>query len=56
VTYEYTFADDAPASLVFEADEALGFVAREDLVAHVRSTAALRLCGAGVPCPGGTRP
>ncbi|HZB70607.1 MAG TPA: phosphatase PAP2 family protein [Acidimicrobiales bacterium] len=56
VTYEYTFADDAPASIVFEADEALGFVAREDLVAHVRSTADLRLCGAGVPCPGGTRP
>jgi hypothetical protein len=56
VTYEYAFADDAPASLVFEADEALGFVAREDLVAHVRSTADLRLCGAGVPCPGGTRP
>jgi hypothetical protein len=56
VTYEYRFAEDAPASLVFEADQALGFVAREDLVDHVRSTADLRLCGAGVRCPGGTRP
>jgi membrane-associated phospholipid phosphatase len=57
VTYDYAFAEDAPASLVFEADDALGFVGREDLVAKVDDTTdGLRLCGAGAACPGGTRP
>jgi hypothetical protein len=56
VTYEYAFDDEAPPALVFEADQALGFVPREDLVEKVRASTDLRLCGAGVPCPGGTRP
>jgi serine/threonine protein kinase/membrane-associated phospholipid phosphatase len=56
VTYDYDFGEGAPPSLVFEADQALGFVARDELVAKVRETSDLRLCGAGVPCPGGTRP
>jgi hypothetical protein len=55
VTYRYAFAADASPSLVFEVDRALGFVPREDLVDQVRSKTDLRLCGAGVPCPGGSR-
>ena len=56
VSYDYTFAADAPPALVFEADEALGFVPRADLVAAVDDSAGLRLCGAGARCPGGSRP
>jgi hypothetical protein len=54
VTQEYAFAEDASPALVFQADEALGFIAREDLVEAVRSSTGLRLCGAGARCPGGT--
>jgi membrane-associated phospholipid phosphatase len=55
VTYEFAFAAGASPSLIFEADQALGFVSRQDLVDKVRDASDLRLCGAGVPCPGGTR-
>jgi hypothetical protein len=55
VTYSYAFAADASPSLVFDVDRALGFVPRTDLVDEVEAQTDLRLCGAGVPCPGGSR-
>ena len=55
VTYEFAFSGPASATLTVEVDEALSFVRREDLVAEVHEqTGGLRLCGAGVECPGNT--
>lgn len=54
VTYEFAFSGPASATLTVEIDEALSFVPRDDLVEEVRQrTGGLRLCGAGVACPGG---
>jgi hypothetical protein len=39
---------------MFDADSALAYQPREQLVEHVRAEDDLRLCGAGAPCPGGT--
>jgi hypothetical protein len=55
VTYRYELAAEASPALLFAADEALAFLPRTELVEEVRSTTGQRLCGAGVPCPGGTR-
>ena len=54
VTYEFAFAGDASASLMFDADNALAFQPRCRLVDEVRDRSGLRLCGAGAPCPGGS--
>jgi membrane-associated phospholipid phosphatase/tRNA A-37 threonylcarbamoyl transferase component Bud32 len=54
VTYEFDFDGEASASLMFELDTALGFQPRRELVDTVRNESGLRLCGAGVPCPGGS--
>jgi tRNA A-37 threonylcarbamoyl transferase component Bud32 len=54
VTYAFDFVGDSSASLMFDADSALAFQPREQLVEHVRAEDDLRLCGAGAPCPGGT--
>ena len=54
VTYEFAFAGDASASLMFDADRALAFQPRMPLVDWVRDRSGLRLCGAGAPCPGGS--
>ena len=54
VTYEFAFAGDASASLMFDADNALAFQPRSVLVDEVRDRSGLRLCGAGAPCPGGS--
>jgi hypothetical protein len=54
VTYEFAFASDASASLMFDADIALGFQTRSVLVNEVQEDSGLRLCGAGAPCPGGS--
>jgi hypothetical protein len=51
IIYRYTFNAGAPASLQFEADEALSFLPRSDVVDAVRAFG-FRLCGAGVRCPG----
>jgi hypothetical protein len=53
VTYRMEFDDEAPASAIFDVDDALGFQSRDELVAEVRGNTDLRLCGAGAPpCPG----
>jgi membrane-associated phospholipid phosphatase len=54
VTYEFEFARRAEPALVFAADEALAFQSRQSLVRAVRERNDLKLCGADVPCPGGT--
>jgi hypothetical protein len=54
VTYQFSFGSDATASLTFDADNALSFQPRAILVDEVRDRTGLRLCGAGVPCPGGS--
>jgi hypothetical protein len=54
VTYRFAFTSPAPASLLFDADTALGFQPRSALVAKVRASSGLRLCGAGAPCPPGS--
>jgi len=53
VTYEFAFADDADAELIFDVEEALGFEPRTDLVERVAdATGGLALCGAGTECAG----
>jgi hypothetical protein len=50
----YAFALDGPttAALIFDGDRAMAFQPRRDLVAKIESDSGLRLCGAGVSCPG----
>jgi len=52
-TYELSFDEGAPASLIFETDQLLTLERRSQLVAEVRSESDLRLCGVGADCPGG---
>ena len=53
VTYEFAFADDADAELIFDVEAALGFEPRTDLVERVAdATGGLALCGAGTECAG----
>lgn len=52
IVYRYAFSSAAPSSLQFEADEALSFLPRADVVQAVRHYYGLKLCGAGVPCAG----
>jgi hypothetical protein len=54
VTYEFAFDPDTGAALLFDANNALAFQSRESLVDEVHDQTGLRLCGAGVPCPGGS--
>jgi hypothetical protein len=55
VTYRFSLAGDADASLMLAADNALTFQPRATLVDYVNSQTGLRLCGAGAPpCPGGS--
>ena len=49
-TYRFAFTQGAPTALVFDVDEAVSFVPRADLVAHLRETEGLALCGRGAPC------
>jgi hypothetical protein len=53
VTYRFAFDQEATASLMFVADNALAFQPRAELVEEIRDRNGLRLCGAGAPCPGG---
>jgi hypothetical protein len=55
VTYDFDIEGQAVAALVFDADSALAFQPRTVLVEKVKEDSGLRLCGAGVSCPGGTR-
>ena len=53
VTYRFEFATGAQPALVFEVNEALGFVPRALGVRILREELGLELCGAGArPCPG----
>ncbi len=52
IVYRYAFAGGAPSSLQFEADEALSFLPRADVVQAVTGYYGLKLCGAGVACAG----
>jgi tRNA A-37 threonylcarbamoyl transferase component Bud32/membrane-associated phospholipid phosphatase len=52
VTYDYSAAAQADPEFIASVDTALGFLAREDLVAYVEEEAGLPLCGAGTTCPG----
>jgi hypothetical protein len=51
VTYRFAFASGAPTALVFDVDAAVSFVPRADLVAFVRDSEHLELCGRGASCP-----
>ena len=50
VTYQFSFAEGANPSLMFNVDQALAFQPRSTLVDHVRATTDLALCGAGARC------
>jgi tRNA A-37 threonylcarbamoyl transferase component Bud32/membrane-associated phospholipid phosphatase len=52
VTYEFRLRGSGGAELLFDAEQALGFVPRERLVEHVRNLNDLALCGAGARCAG----
>ena len=53
VTYRFAFDSRETASLLFDADSALSFQSRAELVERVRVRNGLRLCGAGAPpCAG----
>ena len=49
VAYRYRFAGNAPPTLALEAEEALSFVPRAEIVALVRTEFDESLCGAGAP-------
>jgi hypothetical protein len=54
ITYRFKFHSSETASLLFDADSALSFQPREELVETVHDRNGLRLCGAGAVCTGGT--
>ena len=55
ITYRFSFDGTTTAALMFDADRALASQPRDEVVAEVRDRNGLRLCGAGVACPGGVR-
>jgi hypothetical protein len=52
VTFEFSFSRGASPLLATPAAGAVAFMSRARLVAHVRRTEGLALCGRGAPCPG----
>jgi hypothetical protein len=53
VVYRFAFSGEANASLMFDAESALAFQPRAELVEEVRERSGLRLCGAEAPpCSG----
>jgi hypothetical protein len=52
VTYDYSIPALTDPALTASVDGALGFLARDDLVAYVHEQAGQPLCGAGTTCPG----
>ena len=53
IVYRYRFASGSEPSLVIEADSAVSTLPRADVIAEVRETLDLTLCGAGAPpCEG----
>jgi hypothetical protein len=53
LTYDFSPSTRSDPELTARADEALGFVAREQVATYVRGQSGLTLCGAGESCPGG---
>jgi membrane-associated phospholipid phosphatase len=51
-TYRFSFARGKSSILAIPVDSAVAFVPRATLVAHIRNTEGLALCGRGAPCPG----
>ena len=51
-TYQFNFAPGASKAMATAADTAVAFVPRSALVAYVRRTEGLALCGRGAACPG----
>jgi membrane-associated phospholipid phosphatase/tRNA A-37 threonylcarbamoyl transferase component Bud32 len=51
-TYRFSFAAGKSPLLAIPVDSAVAFVPRARLVAYIRSTEGLALCGRGAPCPG----
>jgi membrane-associated phospholipid phosphatase/tRNA A-37 threonylcarbamoyl transferase component Bud32 len=51
-TYRFSFSRGASPLLAIPVDSAVAFVTRARLVAHIRDTEGLALCGRGAPCPG----
>ena len=55
ITYRFAFDGTASASLMFDAETALSFQPRDELVREVDRDFGLTLCGADAPrCPGGS--
>jgi hypothetical protein len=55
ITYRFAFSGTDTAALMFDAENALDFEPREQLVDLVQDRSGLSLCGARAPrCPGGT--
>ena len=52
VTYQFSFATGAAPSLAIFVDEAIAFEPRSVLVASIRHSEGLALCGRGAACPG----
>ena len=52
VSYDFSAAARTDPELVTAAADALGFLARTELVAYVRQQSGQPLCGAGAACPG----
>jgi tRNA A-37 threonylcarbamoyl transferase component Bud32 len=52
VTYRFSFSRGASPLLAIPVDGAVAFMPRATLVAHIRNTEGLALCGRGAPCPG----
>jgi membrane-associated phospholipid phosphatase/tRNA A-37 threonylcarbamoyl transferase component Bud32 len=51
-TYRFSFSRGASPLLAIPVDSAVAFVPRARLVAYIRDTEGLALCGRGAPCPG----
>jgi membrane-associated phospholipid phosphatase/tRNA A-37 threonylcarbamoyl transferase component Bud32 len=52
VTYQFAFVRGASPLLAIQVDSAVAFMRRAVLVAHIRESEGLALCGRGAPCPG----
>jgi hypothetical protein len=50
--YRFHFAPSKSPLLAIPVDGAVAFMPRARLVAHIRNTEGLALCGRGAPCPG----
>jgi membrane-associated phospholipid phosphatase len=54
VRYRFDFKEGASGALALDATTALAFIDRHEIAAAVAGRSSGVLCGAGVPCPGGT--